>query len=188
VNEDAAVEAIRTLIYNNRATLVSGLTMVDGQARSIRGLYSNPFIPPTEGYYHVVVSCLGAQEIETPEGGGNTFKMVWSAAYDMQIEVADYAEMQQGEREIYQLVVRYFRLFVDRIVKLLEDTDWYPSAAATPRFRLEHRTGRSGNVGQITKRNIYGAWDTAENFEPMLYSVITFRIFEHHSQPNLLYA
>lgn len=184
MNEDAAVQAVRTFLDANKATLVTALSG-QGKSRGIKRVWSNLFVPPSKGYFHIAVHCIHTEDVRPPIPSSNVDREIITAYYDMAIEVSDLAMPQRvtdGD-ESYSTYVANFRKLGDRIVKLLWDNRWYPTAGSSPRFTMPHQEGEL----RIAKANMHGAWDETGTFFPMLRSVINFRMFEHRADTSKLY-
>jgi hypothetical protein len=183
MNEDAAVQAVYTVINNAKDTLVQDITH-NGVAREILHLATTNLAPPT-AYYAVAVYCERARESAMP--GVNTADGVDWAEYDMVVQLGDVANIQPTDTLPYQIAHADFRKFRDRIVKLIRTTKWFPSATASPRLRFPVDAGGVEHK-RVDVENQNFSWEEAENVTyAMLFSRITFTLMDHCSDSSLLY-
>jgi hypothetical protein len=150
VNEDAAVQAVYTVINANEATLISGL-LSGGTLREVSHLTPTILYTPA-AYYAVGVHCERAREHDHP-GLANVTSTANSpdyVEYPMLVRVADAVYSEPNEDIPYDVAHSNFRKFTDRLVRLLRETTvWFPDAATRPRFRVkEDRT-----LGKVFEKN-----------------------------------
>jgi len=183
MNENAAVQAVYTVIDNAKATLVTGI-IHNGVARTIQHLSTTNLATPTQ-YYAVATYCAGAREFSMP-GMNNVPGVPW-AEYNMVVQVADVANIQVADLLPYETAHADFRKFRDRIVRLIrETTKWFPSSTATPRFRMPvSRTGENDRRVDVENQN-FSFRDVQDVEYAMLFARITFTLMDHCSDSSLL--
>ena len=183
MNEDAAVQAIKTVIGNAASTLLTDLSYA-GVPRKIQHLASTELAVPG-AYFAIAVKCPRSRERSMPAGNNLTGKN-W-VEYDMVVQVADVAQIDPNEEVAYETAHSDFRKFRDRIVRLVRDTtEWFPSAASTPRFRLPVSPGQEHKAVDV-ENQAWHAQDQQRVGYAMLFSRITFKLIDHCADSSLLY-
>lgn len=116
MNEQEVVKTITTLIKNNKASLVSGITH-QGAVRELGVISETPLTPPKEMYY--VASTVLSTRTEPLLAGGNVRNSPLRHVYSVMVRVVDYVYPQHGEAALYETFHRDFRDLVSRIVNLI---------------------------------------------------------------------
>lgn len=179
MNEVAVRNAIKTLISDNNAVLMTDLTF-QGNPRTIHQIVTSSLTPPT-GYYFVSVTVSSAKAA-VRTGMGKTVSVPPSEArYDVVIELSDYAIASPSEEDnIFEKMDADFQLFSDRIVSLLRADRWITDDVSVSQFRL-------GNERAVTKNNLGTIWEEAAQYHAMLYCRITFQLLEECTDDDKLY-
>jgi hypothetical protein len=183
MNQEAAINAVVTVINTNKATLVTGLT-IGGAARAIKWISDTPLAVPPE-YYAVIVDCANLTEYPMPRQHNiaDPNNSIMYVDYEIAVAVADYAVFEQGEAIYGGKAQQNFRKLVDRMVKLfLYDTKFFPLLGAVPRFCIP----RIGDGPRMQVENLVP--DVSNNGEYFLSSVIRFTLRDTNSNPALLYV
>ena len=158
MNEDAAVQAVYTVINSNKDILVSGL-MSGGTLRELSHL-TPTILYFAPAYYAVGIHCERASERDHPGimNMTSTAGVPDYAEYDMVIRVADAMFPESNEDIPYDQAHSNFRKFTDRLVRLLRETTvWFPDTSTRPKFKV--REDRS--LGKICEKS---------NFAPLIES------------------
>lgn len=180
MNEYAVASALKALISDNEATLLSGLTL-DGVAKVIGQLTSSVLTPP-ELYYFVAIDVQSAtahyQMRPMPKNLRHTTKQTAGMLideYEASIYVVDYALKSmpiEGEVQSFEEEHQLFRQLTDRIVDLLDRTDQLTSGTYTMWI-----PGEGGDEDRrIGKENRLDAWEDSDGQHFELGSRITFRV------------
>jgi len=148
LNEDAAVQAVYDTINDNKATLVSGLEQ-NGLARELSWL-ADTLVAVPDSYYAVAVHCESAEEANMPDQYNSRSASPYMTTYQIMIRLGDAVYYDPNDTSVYGSTAHAnFRDFCDNVVKLFRrDQDWFPSASASPRFRLIQSSGR----GRIVRK------------------------------------
>ena len=158
MNEDAVVQAVYTVISNNKDILVSGL-MSGGTLRELSHL-TPTILYFAPAYYAIGIHCERTKEHDHPGlvNVTSTANAPDYAEYNMVIRVADAVFPEPNEDIPYDQAHSNFRKFTDRLVRLLRETAvWFPDEPARPRFKV--REDRS--LGKIFEKS---------NFAPLIES------------------
>lgn len=182
MNEKAAIAALYTVINSNKTALTTGITH-SGVARQIAFLSKSTLSTPV-AYYAIGLRCFDAREFSMP--GVNSVTGVAWAEYDVGVQIVDVASIQPGDVNPYETVHDDFRRVRDRLVKLLrDDTGWFPSTAARPRFRIKFGDGEQDRRIEVVNEN-YSFSDVESNEYAMLFSLIRFTFVDHCVNNSLI--
>lgn len=181
MNEDAAVQAVYTVINSNTATLIAGL-LGGGTLREVSHLTPTILYRPA-AYYAVVVHCERARERDHPDivNMASTAGVPDYAEYDMLILVADVVYPEPNEDIPYNKTHSNFRKFSDRLIRLLRETTvWFPDTATRPRFKV--REDRS--LGKVFEKNNIGPFVETDAY--VLGAEIRFALVDWCSDSSLI--
>lgn len=102
----------------------------------------------------------------------------------MQIEVADIAEYQVGEKEVYEQMHLDHDLFCNRLISLIESQNFIGSG---PKFKLVRDPGRENDRG-ISKINLSGTFSDVEQTErATLLARINFSVIDECVDTSILW-
>lgn len=178
MNEGAVRRTLKTLLNNNKTTLVSGLT-AQGQPRLFNQITTSTLTPPR--FYYFASISVERVETELRPGFEKTASTGPSQAiYDIAIELSDYAISSSGEDQLYEKMDSDFQLFGDRVVSLLRSSYWMEDSTTNLKFRLFERK-------TVSKSNLSSIWTDAESYHALLYCRITFQLIEECTDDTVLY-
>jgi len=161
--DHAIVEIIKVLIAANQTTLLQDLED-QGVAREIAHLTKSTLTPPTD--YYIVA--IGASESDEAED-----RYVSGASYNVTVKVADAALMTPGEDEAYENMHMNFKLFCNRIAKLIRDQSSFSDAAGDVKFQLKRSESGDKRIRK-TEREL--SRDMGEDMFAMLIALIQFDV------------
>lgn len=185
MNETAILDALKSLIDDNKSTLVTGMTH-QGQARAIEHITTSVLTPPV-AYYYIALEINEVAESSKFGVFATAERPPRSAVYNCEVNVADYLVGVAGEAELYETMHNSFRLLVDRIAKLIEEQKWIPSISDSPKVRLV-RSGTAGNDRAIQKVNTNQGWfDQAESYHALAFCQLRFLVADETIDNTLLY-
>lgn len=180
MNEVEAIEAVRQLINTNKTTLTTNLES-QGIARTIDQVTTSVLTPATR-YYFIAIYC--STPTETGLSQDRTSKLpLKKVVYPITVEVADYAEANYDEEEVFEKADKNFRILTDRIVTMLTGTgviayttlDEDDEPVIGQRFVLERAVGEGNRT--VSKMNT-SATQVGENsnMEYLLGCKISFNL------------
>jgi hypothetical protein len=168
--------AIKNLIESGHDTLVSNLSY-QGVQRRIDQIATTPLSPPVQ-FYYVLVYVSGARSFSY--GRSNVNKTHEACVYDVDVHLVDAAYQQMGDNVPYGKMSDDFRLFCDRVISLLRDTDRFGAEPPydEPCFRLLRGEGTADRVVRI--ENLDHNWyDNEGNLVgAILYTVLKVQVEE----------
>ena len=166
MNEKQARLSIRKLLDDNSTTLLSGIIHF-GEQREFVHLTTSSATPPT-GYYYLAVLALTSTSDVAGSVNNPTPRML--VKHDIEIALVDYIDSVAAEVEVYEGMDQDFQLLGDRIVELLEATNFIVSDDGDS-FRLDRTTS-------VIKTNQHQTWEDAQNWYAMLFANIGFTLIE----------
>lgn len=169
LNEKAVVDSLKSLLIDNEADILAGLTY-QGQQAYFHAVVTTNLAPPS-GYPWLLVYCNSATEKSRPTGGRNMRNPSSIGEYAIQIEYTDQAQVTYGEEFPYQEMHDTHRIATDRMVNLIEEQTWIGTA---PKLKLKRDIGMAEDR-IINKENLSGQWfDTENNLWATLHTQLTF--------------
>lgn len=177
MNESAVRLALKKIISNSEAQLVSGLTN-QGNPRRINQITTSSLTPPN-GYYFI--SIITSENFTTNASGyRNTLLGPSEASYGVVIEIADYAMFTYGEDEAYEQMDSDFQIFTDRIVSKLRESFKIIDPDTNKEYFLDQER-------RVIKTNLSEIWEDAAQYHAMLNATITFRLNDKCTDADTLY-
>lgn len=184
--EQAHLDNLKALIVANESTLMTGITF-QGAAKTIHQITTTNLTPPT-GYPYILIYSPTNRERSNLEGGSSPTvnHPRRKATYPIVIEITDQAVVSSDDDEAYETAHSNFRLFIDRLCKLIKDQTWI---GTNPRAKLVRGDGDDDRV--ISKQNLSGTWqDTESNWWATLHTQLDFELIDEcvDSSDAQLYA
>lgn len=176
MNQAPLLHALKELVEDNEATLVSGFTH-QGAARSIAQISLSTLDAPRDFYFVLIV----VPEVVSRRALGTRTRKesIEHCTYDCDIHFVDAAFTQPGEELSYQQMTLDFRLMIDRMVAIIRATGCFSADAPydTTTFEVLNEAD-GGRV--VTVRNEDQSWyDADEAFlASWLYSTVSFQVEE----------
>lgn len=177
MNELRVRAAIKDLIVDNKTVLVQGL-FAQGQPRKVHQVTYSASTPPT-GYFFVNVSTSTNRDRIRPGFGQTGTASPSETEYTVIIDVSDYISGHPAEDQLFEKMDAEFQLFTDRIVALLRGSYWLIDSNGLM-LRLD-------NDRTVSKNNFTQSWEEAAQYHSLLYSRITFQVFEPCTDDATLY-
>lgn len=184
MNERLVVDAVYTVIDGVRETLVEGF-IHQGVQREIDDLLRSSLTPPKQGM-SITINCTGVRE--TSLDMSNIVQGKDVAVYEMELHVVDIAfpQLPDPAQTPYETMHQDFRLLIARLSYLIrKQTVWWPTASATPKFRLMQARGGNDRLVRVDNRTAW--YDEGTGPYPVLYSVIAFTLVEECVDTGELY-
>lgn len=174
MNENAAIQSIVTALRTNEASLIEDLEQ-NGVAKRLLFLSETVLASPT-GYYAVKVHCSDLTERDhvTPAAFNSNSATPYRTLYEITIYAGDYAIPDNTLDGGYpgRTAHRNFRTFTDRIVKRIRrDQEWFPTAIASPKFRLIV----TQQEGRVVRKKMIQPIETVDPY-PLIGAEISFTI------------
>lgn len=179
MNVGAAVAAVCTLLESNKVTLVSGIAH-QGVDREIKTVYKSILTPPLE-YYSITVHCPEAPESLTRLANTSMQRPV--NKYMIEMHVSDYAIPQSADsvQTPFETMHQDFRKLLSRIAALIRETKWLPTAASSPKYRVELPNAR------ITVNDRTAWFSDRGGRHPIMYGVVRFALICECGDSGALY-
>jgi hypothetical protein len=172
VYEQKVLDSLKTLVDNNKTTLMTGITY-QGAAKTIHQITTTNLAPPS-GYPYILIYCSGVKEQSNLTEAPTVRHPRRKANYRIRIEVTDQAILVTGDDEAYEQSHRDYRLFIDRLVYLLRTQTWI---GTLPKTQLTRAAG--DNDRAIDVQNLSGTWqDTEMNWWAILHSQLSFELID----------
>ncbi len=183
MNEGHVKQSLKDLVLNNENMLMADLIHQGQQRQIVQVALSN--LTPPQGYYYILVYITGAREFSRLQSSV-TQRPTAAAEYDIQIEVADEALVQQEDifSEAYQTMALDFDKFTDRLVTLIREQNWIGDE---PKLKVKRGTGESDR--RVEKVNQSGNYlNTEQNEVASLNAAIQFTLIEECVDTTGLYS
>ena len=178
MNQNALIDALYTVINDNKDDLVDGMVH-QGIQREIKEILKSKLTSSKQTYS---ISLEITNPRERFIQGANTMRGKSEVQYPVELHVIDFAipQLTDSAQIPYETMHHDFRLLVDRLVKLFKDTyRAIPSTTSNPKFIV-----LEGSTINVANRSDW--YDNGDEIYPAMYSVISFTMVDYCADSSLI--